>query len=64
MWLYDNLNVPIERHKETKTFNGELAEVAPKHLRYIRLPDAEQLLAGLELYRARPDKGYSLVDCI
>jgi predicted nucleic acid-binding protein len=21
-------------------------------------------LAGLELYRARPDKGYSLVDCI
>ena len=24
----------------------------------------ESFLAGLELYRARPDKGYSLVDCI
>jgi len=21
-------------------------------------------MAGLELYRARPDKGYSLIDCI
>jgi predicted nucleic acid-binding protein len=24
----------------------------------------ESFLAGLELYRARPDKGYSLTDCI
>jgi predicted nucleic acid-binding protein len=24
----------------------------------------ESFLAGLQLYRARPDKGYSLVDCI
>jgi predicted nucleic acid-binding protein len=24
----------------------------------------ESFVAGLELYRARPDKGYSLVDCI
>ena|ERR1019366_334743 len=24
----------------------------------------ESFLAGLKLYRARPDKGYSLVDCI
>ena len=24
----------------------------------------ETFLAGLQLYRARPDKGYSLVDCI
>ena len=24
----------------------------------------ESFLAGLELYRSRPDKGYSLVDCI
>jgi predicted nucleic acid-binding protein len=24
----------------------------------------ESFLAGLELYRARPDKGYSMVDCI
>ena len=24
----------------------------------------ESLLAGFELYRARPDKGYSLTDCI
>ncbi len=24
----------------------------------------ESFLAGLDLYRARPDKGYSLVDCI
>ena len=24
----------------------------------------ESFLAGLELYRARPDKGYSLADCI
>ncbi len=24
----------------------------------------DSFLAGLELYRARPDKGYSLVDCI
>jgi predicted nucleic acid-binding protein len=24
----------------------------------------ESFLAGIELYRARPDKGYSLVDCI
>ena len=24
----------------------------------------ESFLAGLELYRARPDKRYSLVDCI
>ena len=24
----------------------------------------EQFLAGLALYEARPDKGYSLVDCI
>ena len=24
----------------------------------------ESFLAGLRLYRARPDKGYSLVDCI
>lgn len=24
----------------------------------------ESFLSGLELYRARPDKGYSLVDCI
>jgi uncharacterized protein len=25
---------------------------------------AESFLSGLELYRARPDKGYSLTDCI
>ena len=24
----------------------------------------ESFLAGLELYRSRPDKGYSLADCI
>jgi predicted nucleic acid-binding protein len=24
----------------------------------------ESFLSGLELYRARPDKGYSLTDCI
>jgi predicted nucleic acid-binding protein len=24
----------------------------------------ESFVAGFELYRARPDKGYSLVDCI
>jgi predicted nucleic acid-binding protein len=24
----------------------------------------ESFLAGIELYRARPDKGYSLTDCI
>jgi predicted nucleic acid-binding protein len=24
----------------------------------------ETFLAGLELYRSRPDKGYSLTDCI
>ena len=24
----------------------------------------ESFLAGLELYRTRPDKGYSLTDCI
>jgi len=24
----------------------------------------ESFLAGLQLYRARPDKGYSFVDCI
>lgn len=24
----------------------------------------ESFMAGLELYRARPDKGYSLIDCI
>jgi predicted nucleic acid-binding protein len=24
----------------------------------------ESFLAGLQLYRARPDKGYSLVDCV
>jgi predicted nucleic acid-binding protein len=24
----------------------------------------ESFLAGLRLYRSRPDKGYSLVDCI
>lgn len=24
----------------------------------------DSFLAGLELYRARPDKGYSLVDCV
>jgi uncharacterized protein len=24
----------------------------------------ESFLAGLELYRARPDKGYSLTDCV
>jgi len=24
----------------------------------------ESFLAGLQLYRSRPDKGYSLVDCI
>lgn len=24
----------------------------------------ESFLAGLDLYRARPDKGYSLIDCI
>lgn len=29
------------------------------------VPQSRQsFLAGLELYRARPDKGYSLVDCI
>jgi predicted nucleic acid-binding protein len=24
----------------------------------------ESFLAGLDLYRARPDKGYSLTDCV
>jgi len=29
------------------------------------VPQSQQsFLAGLQLYRARPDKGYSLVDCI
>ena len=29
------------------------------------VPQSHELfLAGLELYRARPDKGYSLTDCI
>ncbi len=27
-------------------------------------PTRNSFLAGLELYRARPDKGYSLTDCI
>jgi uncharacterized protein len=30
----------------------------------LNLQARQSFLAGLELYRARPDKGYSLVDCI
>jgi predicted nucleic acid-binding protein len=29
------------------------------------IPESRQtVLSGLELYRARPDKGYSLTDCV
>ena len=32
---------------------------------YVVLPQSrESFLAGLDLYRSRPDKGYSLTDCI
>ena len=48
------------RRKAVINVHGILAD---PHVRVI--PQShESFLAGLELYRARPDKGYSLVDCI
>ena len=36
-----------------------------KSVKVLVVPQSrESFLAGLELYRSRPDKGYSLVDCI
>lgn len=34
------------------------------HLVIVIPQSRESFLAGLQLYRARPDKGYSLTDCI
>jgi predicted nucleic acid-binding protein len=43
---------------------GNVADLI-KSLTVLVVPQSrESFLAGLELYRARPDKGYSLVDCI
>jgi predicted nucleic acid-binding protein len=44
---------------------GENAAVLIRSSFVVVIPQSrESFLAGLELYRARPDKGYSLTDCI
>ena len=44
---------------------GDNAAALLRDPRVIVIPQSrESFMAGLELYRARPDKGYSLTDCI
>ena len=44
---------------------GKIVADLFKSLTVLVVPQSrESFLAGLELYRARPDKGYSLTDCI
>jgi uncharacterized protein len=51
---------PWQRNRSAATVRSLLAE---PEVRVI--PQShESFLAGLSLYEARPDKGYSLVDCI
>ena len=48
------------RREAAESVEGILASSAIRVIPRSR----ESFLAGLQLYRARPDKGYSLVDCI
>ena len=48
------------RREAAESVEGILASSVIRVIRQSR----ESFLAGLRLYRARPDKGYSLVDCI
>ena len=51
---------PALRRSAVATVERLLAEPG-----YTVIPQSRQsFLAGLELYRSRPDKGYSLTDCI
>jgi predicted nucleic acid-binding protein len=44
---------------------GDTVDALLKHPRILVVPQSRvSFLAGLELYRSRPDKGYSLTDCI
>lgn len=44
---------------------GDNVEVLIRSSAVVVIPQSrESFLAGLELYRVRPDKGYSLTDCI
>ena len=43
---------------------GSVAEILASPIIRVIPQSRESFLAGLQRYRARPDKGYSLVDCI
>src|SRR5271165_2247327 len=50
--FHNNLDILIERHQEAEqAFDGELAELAAQHLRYIGLADSEQS-SGFHLFEA------------
>ena len=51
---------PWQRNRAAATVRSLLANPAVRVIPQSR----ESFLAGLSLYEARPDKGYSLVDCI
>jgi predicted nucleic acid-binding protein len=48
-----------------RTRAGDTVAALLENSRVVIVPQSHELfLAGLELYRTRPDKGYSLTDCI
>ena len=49
-----------------QTANAECLDqmVRPESLQMSKLQNHEAFMAGLTIYKARPDKGYSVTDCI
>ena len=63
--LTEFLNYFAEAGEQTRRVVAEMCERTIEHPKISVLPQTSaSFLAGFRLYQARPDKGYSLTDCI
>lgn len=63
--LTEFLNYFAEAGKHKRTIAGQMCDKVNNYPNITVLPQSSKsFLSGFELYQTRPDKGYSLTDCI
>ena len=63
--LTEVLNYFSEAGEGMRQAAAEICDHAMKHANTVVIPQTREVFArGFDLYKARPDKGYSLTDCI